>query len=496
MTKADTPERQQAQADHYRQTPRKELARPSAEALSFPGVPAIRRPLSPLERWYWIADQTSPLNGIFRSRIHGHLPMPLLRRALSVLQSRHPLLRTAISAQECQAPAFRPVDVAHTPIPLRHVQVPALDPDAGTRWEHEVNERELSERIDWRTGPLLRAVVITLEGGGEHVHDLILTASHCIADGMTGLALLKEWIDIAAQLSAGEEPSSTSRRALPAAEDLLPRHHQGEAGAAALTDLMERDAEEARRLRPHRIVPSRPIPFHQRRTRMVHRSLTAGELELLVDACRQHEVTVHGALAAAMVTAVATEAGTQDPAYLSIGSPLDFRAELDPAVAHDEAGTYAATLPSRVLYRPGVPLWPMARVISQGLAARRRREEHLSLVNLLDQAGPKTPVDADSFMRYMDEQGPINMCLSNLGRRGFPDRIGPWRVSGTQLVAGISVTGAIVATVLTSHGQLTWNFSFVEGLVPAPRARRIADESLHTLLSALSSAPDVRQASG
>jgi hypothetical protein len=30
----------------------------------------VRRPLSPVERWFWIADQVSPLNVIARVRIH------------------------------------------------------------------------------------------------------------------------------------------------------------------------------------------------------------------------------------------------------------------------------------------------------------------------------------------------------------------------------------------------------------------------------------------
>ncbi|MEN2416537.1 hypothetical protein AABB02_00310 [Streptomyces rimosus] len=88
-------------------------------------------------------------------------------------------------------------------------------------------------------------------------------------------------------------------------------------------------------------------------------------------------------------------------------------------------------------------------------------------------------------MRYLDEQGPINLCLSDLGRYDFPDRVGPWRVSGPQIIASISVTGSIVATATTTHGQLAWNFSHVENIIPAPRAHHIADTSVRTLLSAL-----------
>lgn len=147
--------------------------------------------------------------------------------------------------------------------------------------------------------------------------------------------------------------------------------------------------------------------------------------------------------------------------------------------------TYVATVPSRVRYEPGRPLWLMARAISQDLVRRRGRQEHLSTISLPRWAGPKSLADSESFMRFMDEEGPINLCLSNVGRYEFPDQAGPWRVGEAQFLTGVSVMGSIVATATTSHAQLAWNFSYVEGLVPGPRARRIADDSVRTVLSLL-----------
>ncbi|MER5436372.1 FAD-dependent monooxygenase [Streptomyces sp. NPDC002588] len=479
---------------YFRLVPRHVLARRTTRALTFPDGPAaasgeVRRELSPVERLYWIVDQTSPLNVIARARVHGHLPLSLHRRALDALQVRHPLLRVAIADDGTGAhPAFTPLDGRQ--IPLRHVDVPPDDPAADTRWEREVDDRELAEGVDWRTGPLLRAVVITSGGtGGEaegNVHDLLLTAPHTITDGRTCLSLLREWIELAAQLDGGAPHLATSRRALPSTEDLLPRRHRGAAGVAGLRAMMLRDRRAAGRHPAQRLVPSRQVPFGQRRTRMVHRFLTADQLDLLVRAAKRHGTTVHGALAAAMVTAVARDAGTQAAAHFSIGSPVDFRGDLEPAVSPDEVGTFVATVASRVRYEPGKPLWPMARAISQDLVRRRTRQEHLATISLPRWAGLRSPADGESFMRFMDEKGPVNLCLSNVGRYEFPDRAGSWQVRDAQFVAGISVMGAIVATATTTHGGLAWNFSHVEDLIPAPRARRIADDSVRTVLSALS----------
>ncbi|WP_051854694.1 FAD-dependent monooxygenase [Streptomyces sp. NRRL B-1347] len=489
LEQAASPPRRLARDSYFRFTPRATLARRSAQALTFPALPAttpqVRRELSPLERWYWIADQASPLSGVVRARVHGTLPVALLRRALDALQARHPLLRAAISSDGGTG-AFRPVD--DRPIPLRHVTLSPQDSD--DHWEHEVNEYEFEHGIDWREGPLLRATVISRPGGEprKDTHDLLLTASHCIADGMTGLSLLRQWIELAGHLSTGAEPPATSYPALPAAEDLLPRRHRGGRGAAGLGALMLRDQQTARRLSPQRVTPQRNVPFERRRTRMVHRTLTAEQVDGLLAACKRHGATVHGALAAAMVTAVAQDAGITAPAHFAIGSPVDFRDRLHPAPSYDDAGSYAATLPSYVPYQPGTALWPMARFISEDLARRTRREEHLSMVNLLRWAGPKSPARAEGFMEFMDTKGPLNLCLSNLGRYDFPERVGPWRISDAQLVAGISVTGALIATANTSHGQLAWNFSHIDGVVTPARARTVADASVRAVLAA-STAP-------
>ncbi|MFJ8490482.1 FAD-dependent monooxygenase [Streptomyces sp. NPDC094038] len=474
---------------YFRFVPRQILARQTAQALTLPdGLAAepsvLRRELSPLERLYWIADRTSPLNVIAHARVHGNLSPALHRRALDTLQLRHPLLRVAVTDDGTGThPAFVPLDGQQ--IPLRYVQVPPDDPTPDTRWEHEVNEHELVAGLDWRTGPLVRAAVITGSDETANVHDLLLTASHIIADGKTCLSLVREWIELAAQLDQGTLVQATPRRVLPATDDLLPRRFQGSAGVAEFRAMMRRERRAARRRPAQRVVPSRRIPFDQRRTQMLHRSLPATQVDLLVRTAKRHGTTVHGVLAAALVTAVARDAEAATIAHFSIGSPVDFRGDLEPPVSPDEVGTYVATVPSRVRYEPDGPLWPMARAISQDLVRRRRRQEHLATISLPRWAGPKSLADSESFMRFMDEEGPINLCLSNVGRYEFPDRVGSWRVGDAQFLTGVSVMGAIVATTTTSHEQLAWNFSYVDDLVPASRAQRIADDAVRTVLSVL-----------
>ncbi|UQA97196.1 phthiocerol/phthiodiolone dimycocerosyl transferase family protein [Streptomyces halobius] len=455
---------------------------------------SVCRPLSPLERWYWIADRISPLNVIARAQVRGPLPVPLLRQALNALQDRHPLLRVAIAADAAgRDPWFMPCP--GSPIPLRRRSLTAgTDTNPAAWWEREVDEQELPDPIDGAAGPLARAVVLTQgapDGTGEHVHDLLLTLSHSIADGTTALALLEEWIRLAARLGGAAEevaaaPGPAGWRALPAPEAMFPRRHRGLPGAIGALTRQLRDQLDRQRTRARRVAPSQAVPVEQRRTRLLHRSLAPEELDALSRACRREGATVHGALAAAMVTAVADDAGAAaEPGHYVIGSPVDFRGQLLPPVSLHEAGAYVATLPSYVAYRPGLPLWPMARDVSRDLARRRRAGDHFAMINLLGLAGPATPATSGPFVRRVASSGPGNLCLSNIGRYDFPESVGQWQVTGAQFIAGISVSGCFVATVNTSHGHLHWNFTHVEDIVPRPRAERLATACVDGLLSAV-----------
>ncbi|MGA5639440.1 phthiocerol/phthiodiolone dimycocerosyl transferase family protein [Streptomyces cinereoruber] len=437
-------------------------------------VRTASRELSPLERWYWIADQIAPLNVLGRVRLHGPVAPGTLRAALDGLQARHPLLRVAIEADEAgRRPRFTPLH--DRPVPLEHRVSGAPDAADGA-WARLVDEELVDERIDWRTGPLARATVLSGAGPDGETHDLVLSLLHVVADGTTVLSLVRQWAELAAGLPVAP------RAVLAPAEDLFPAGHRGPAGLDLAREKARRDEDDLRRLAPRRINADRPVPFERRRTRFLHRALDTAALDGLAAAGRARGATVHGVLAAAMVRAVAEDAGAADGTWYSIGSPVDFRGDLVPPVAPDDVGSYVATVPSLVEHAADRPLWETALAVSADLRARKARGEQFSMIRLVGDSGPRTVADSMPFVRHLDEKGPINFCVSNVGRFPFPDSIGPWRVSGAQFVAGLSVVGTFVAAVNSSHHQLAWNFTYAEGLVSGERAARLADRCVETVL--------------
>ncbi|HBO5667239.1 condensation domain-containing protein [Pseudomonas aeruginosa] len=427
----------------------------------------IRRPLSAVERWYWLSDQFSALNVISRVRVHGRLSIDDLRRGLDTLQARHPLLRARIEHDAGLDPRWVPCE---RPIPLREVRGGGEE-----QWLREINERELPERIDPDSGPLIRTVAIATDAGA---HDLLVVVPHIIADGTTVLTLAEQWLTLAADPAA--QPWTAS--ALPPAEDLRPRRFTGDEGAARLAEQTAQDEALVGRHRPGRIEPSNPVPLEARRTRLLHRELDGAQLEQLQRRAREHGTTVHGALTAALAIAAGHD-HQRRPSHIAIGSPIDFRDELEPPVRPDEVGTYVATVP--VVLDIARPFWEVARALTDDLGERRRQGHHFNLVTLVASAAPRCMADARPFMAFMEAEGPINLCSSNIGRYPFPERIGALRLSDAQFLTGISVNGYFVAAINSSHGRLFWNFTYIDEAVPGERAERLAEDCLGTLLSAI-----------
>lgn len=435
---------------------------------------ATSRALSPGERWYWIIDQLSTLNVCARVRIEGNLSAQVLRTALGALQERHPQLRTAITDTSPQSsgngPRFVPT---HLPIPLREVTLTGTD-DA--RWAGEVDGHELTVPLDWRCGPLARAVLIS---GPEQTHDLILTVAHCIADGTTALSLLRQWVRLAAAPPA-PGPTAAVRGPVPEPfEALFPeRFRTGPHGRLQEQADTAAHADDVGRLEPERFVP-----FDKRRTRLLHRSINSDALDGLALACKRHGATLHGLLAAAMACAVARDAGARPPAHVAVGSPVTLRDELRRPVCEDEAGCFVSALHSVVRYQPD-DLWSMARFIKDDLAARRKTGEQYEVFSLLAAQGPAHVADSEPFVRHFEEHGPFNFFVSNIGRFEFPAELGAWRLGGAQFVGGISVVGYFGSSVSTSHGQLSWNFTYIDGAISRQRAERLADDCVRTVLAA------------
>ena len=432
----------------------------------------VRRPLSAVERWFWIADQISPLNVIARVRVTGHVSEGVLERAAADLAAEHPLLRVAVRAD---------ADGAHPEFTRSSQSIPVGTVHGGNaEWERYVDEHELKTAVDWRYGPLVRIVDVVCDGPQEQ-HDLVLTVPHIIGDGTTALTLLQRLVEHA----AANGDAVGSRPIIGAPEDLLPARYRGPRGIARLAAAGLAEGLSTALARPHRLTPESLVYPARRRTRLVRRMLTSTQLDGLMHRCRQKGVTVCGALAAAMAMVIGPTAAQRASGRVCIGSPINFRSELDPPVSTDEVGSYVNAVPSIVHFGGDRDLCSIAWQINRSLARRRRSGRHLTLLWALRFICTPSLAKSAKAFGLVERNGPLNVGISKIGRYDFAARIGDWQLSGAQFISGVPPTGYFLATVSTSHDELFWNFTYTDGVVSHRSAQRFADGCLNTLLCAI-----------
>ena len=439
--------------------------------------PEVRRALCPTEKCCWIADQISPTNVVARVHLRGHIGSGFLKRAAAALAAEHPLLRVSIRIDsDGTNPTFVPSAGA---VPIRRVNGDYLE------WERQVDDHELNTPLDWQRGPLIRIVDVALGSSDDEEHDLLLTVSHTIADGTTALSLLRRLLEHADRLSAVDciDEVVRSRPAAASPDELLPARCRGLRGmatfaASGLADLLARTM-----VRPHPLALEY-IAGAQRRTKLVRRVLSSVELDTLTRRCRAEGVTVHGALAAAMAIVVGPAAARRDSGRICIGSAINIRGELRPRVSADEVGVYVSITQTILRFGGHHDLWSVARQANRSVRWRRRFGQHLALLYAMRFLCPASVAKSSRVFRIVERHGPLNVCITNIGRNAFPARLGEWRLSGAQLAASVSV-GGFLAIINTSHDQLFWNFGYIHGAVADPSAQRFADGCVQTLLSAI-----------
>jgi amino acid adenylation domain-containing protein len=146
--------------------------------------------LSAAQRRLWFLDQLAPdaaaYNIALAQRLHGHLDLDALRRALVEVVARHDVLRWRVP-HEGGHPYAVLGPVAEVPLPVEDLS--SLPADERERVVRDRLHAEAGTRFDLAAGGLLRARLLRL-GATEHV--LAITANHAVFDGWSERILYQE----------------------------------------------------------------------------------------------------------------------------------------------------------------------------------------------------------------------------------------------------------------------------------------------------------------
>jgi hypothetical protein len=404
------------------------------------------------------------------------------------------------------------------PIPVR--VVPRKGPDT---W-HEVAEEELNRPFAAGENPLWQAVLVRGDGDDEEA-ELLLRVHHVLADATSAALCVREILaDAAALLAGGPLPKVESLPLRPALSELIPV-----GGPRMLTYmnsfLWRHLATKLRRPRKLRC-DDIAVPGH-RRSRFLHYRLSGEGTGALLLRCKQEKTTVHGALGAALLLALAADldqgpaltvppprpSEKKEPEGYCLGcfSAVSLRDRLRVPL-DGQVGLFASQATTIHTMHSGGPakerdLWDLAREFRTRLREVIERGEPYMTFPSLGMFIPRGPDPLPGLVKRLDLGGPFTTGITNVGRLPGPARYGPLLLVGLHLAIGVAMIAPIVAAVTTlspdaqggpaaSPGeQLTCNLLYVEPLISRERAQAIGERWLG-LLSPGARGPSRRVGSG
>jgi Phthiocerol/phthiodiolone dimycocerosyl transferase C-terminus/Condensation domain len=439
----------------------------------------VNRRLSPMEKYFWILDRVCRTNFIMHARVRGVLNEKIMRRALNAIQARHPLLRVRIERVGWNNLRFCSDRVPE--IPLR-----VADALPG-EWTREA-EKDLNAIFSTRMGPLVRATLVRHDTDSSTA---LLTFHHSIGDGMSGAYLMRDLIGSAALASTDEDPGLPLLEPTKELDTYFPPWARGFSGRWKNMAFGVRTfAPMLYWGRPTVPVFDRKAPFEQRKACILARTLSPETVGALHETARTNGTTLHGALLAAQVLAIARDRGLTEKRPFFVGSPVNLRSRLTPPVEED-VGFFVTMGVSINRCNADSEFWPLAREIRQSLwncvergdpFVFRYQQKDLSRISALTGIGP---LGAKTYATLSSKLSAGGMGFSNIGRVSIEAVKGPFKIESLGFAASGSTFSPFVTFGATIESLTTWNFVGMEPLMGREHTRKIADLAVKILKEAI-----------
>ena len=366
----------------------------------------MERYLGAVEHSYWLYNQFYPMDFATVAKLQGQFSFDRLSTVLRQVQQRHPLLRVRIAPDAIGQPKFVEAD---DEIPLRLV---ARTDDR--HWQAEL-EVELAHSLDWQVAPLLR--VVLLQSGAES--ELMIICHHAISDGLSGIYLMRNVLQgLGGKIFERSEFSATL-----SLESAIPGIAPSPEATAKPTDYIP---TLSRRPRPHI------------RTVVLSPELT----QQLIQRSRAEHTTVHGAISAAFLLALAQQ-DVKPSDVMRCLHPVNVRSQLSLPMP-DGVGLYICFCMTAHSLQADSAFWDVARSVKSQLSqidiAQQLVEERQ-----LRQPAMANLTDATAFAEEVQSQYPCQLSVTNLGRIDMAQQYGNIRIEALHAPAVMpSVVGRIV----------------------------------------------------
>ncbi|MHC5037394.1 MAG: phthiocerol/phthiodiolone dimycocerosyl transferase family protein [Planctomycetota bacterium] len=432
--------------------------------------PALDRFLTTSERFFWLLDLAFCTNHIETAEVEGDLAEEDLRDALDRVGRRHPVLGSRFSISKRGRIRFEPVKAPETRIALDEFPCEGRMQDTMPA---------VLEPFPSGSHPLVRLIWTRREDGKSM---LGLIPHHVVADGVSGMALLREIVEAAAGLDGGASPHP----ALPGLEAMVPPPFRGPLSAWRPPLLAARDAFLwIRHGRPRRIPGFERAEALRRNIRSLPVSLDPEGSASLLDRARWERTTLNGALSAAALMALRAEFPGRRGVALGVRTPVDLRGRLDRPVGAGDLGNFIGVLLTVHRVRRDADFWALARSVRGDLQKRIQRGDAFGVWRNLPPSFllPPTPRGARRAESLFALQPPA-VLISNLGAVPDIPVQSPFRVNATSFLIPPLPRDPLSLSASSFRGKLSVHVAHAPASLPEDNADRIHARFREILCSA------------
>jgi hypothetical protein len=425
-----------------------------------PNEGTVIRKLGAFELAQTLSDEYFPFNAVGVLRLSNGPDPDSLRKALGILQSRHPLLRANIKKTDQNY--YYHIDETDG-IPLK------LYPRKGESfWKKEVEE-QLNSPLYTASGPLIRYTYLYSESPGAEC-EIINTHHHSIVDAVSVYNMFHEMLSLLGAIQMGSNLDDYTPLPLLSPEDFFfPPKFKGFTGKLRTAGFMMRQISDEFSYRLGMRGKRKAAVHPTARCHILPVVLPANVTRNLIRRTRRHRITINSALNAAIVLAthrVLYDGQTMPFRYITFA---DLRPYLKPPVSNNHTGTYHSVMRFTIPVGKNKNFWEFAASINnQIFKSVKRGDKFISA--LMSPMMMRTHIGQQSWRMG-------NTAISYPGVAGIEPQYGQTRVNAIHgFVSNFPIGPEYTGSARIFENKLWMDFVYLDSDMDHTLALTIADK--------------------
>lgn len=430
----------------------------------------MKRKLGNFETAQAITNDNAAYNAVITLRFTNGPPEETVKKALTYLQKRHPLLKVLLQKKGSRYFFQTRDDIPGIPLEV-------VKREDGHHWQRVV-EDELNTHLDIYTNPALRLTYI-VDPGDRKENELVVTFQHSVMDAVSGGSFIHELLSICQNLSPAHTPELFEEmEPLPPAEELFPPAHQGlRRKWQTFRFILRQMADEFRYRRDTKGKRTPPIDLTGK-TKIMTMILPQAVTEALYKRSRKKRISIASMLDAAMLMAVHKHLYNSEELPLRHISFAEMRPYLKPPPDNRYLGCYSTMMRFTFAMRKDATIWDMAREIG-GITHRSYKRGDKFYSSLLSPQMMKAVLRLKAFRMG-------TTALSFGGPLVLSRHYGETDVHNVHVfVSNFGVGPEYAAQVRLFDRCLYWDIIYLDSDMDREKARTITDEIYMILESAV-----------